>query len=41
MCYDSFDDYVEQDCGSQGYIDSLIMDNIDKDKSDNTFMVKN
>jgi len=37
ISYENFDDYVKQDCGSSGYIDSLIMDNIDEDKSDSDF----
>ena len=35
--YESFDDYVKSDCGSQGYIDSLIIDNIDENKNDKDF----
>lgn len=35
--YENFDDYVKQDCGSQGYIDSLIMDNIDENKDNKDF----
>ena len=35
--YESFDEYVKNDCGSQGYIDSLIMDNIDENKNDKDF----
>lgn len=37
ISYDNFDDYVQEDCGSVGYIDSLIIDNIDEDKSDSDF----
>lgn len=35
--YKSFDDYIKNDCDSVGYIDSLIMDNIDEDKSDDDY----
>lgn len=35
--YENFDDYVKQDCGSVGYIDSLIIENIDENKNDNDF----
>lgn len=35
--YENFDDYVKQDCGSIGYIDSLIIENIDENKNDNDF----
>jgi hypothetical protein len=35
--YKNFEDYVKQDCGTVGYIDSLIIDNIDEDKSDSDY----
>lgn len=35
--YESFDDYIEKDCGSVGYIDSLIYDNIDENKDSKNF----
>ena len=30
--YSNLDNYIKDDCGSVGYIDSLIMDNIDENK---------
>lgn len=35
--YENFDDYVKEDCGSNGYIDSLIIDNIDDARRDTDF----
>lgn len=38
--YKSFEDFVLDDCGSQGQIDSLIIDNIDENKDDRDFSLE-